>query len=357
MSEELGDTPELDEVEQPEKTMDDTIRETLAAIEARDNPPDEETSEQKADRQRDEAGRFAKKTAQEPAVEPVAEVSDPAAPVAAPQGVPPEIQRLGLRKDEAEAFAGASEAVKNAFIRRSEEMHRGVEQYKEKANFGQTMEQTIAPFAATLQSLNVQPDVAVKELLSADHRLRMGDTDYFLSLLNAYPRLDKGRIAQVFGGQVPEQIQPQQIDPNLSALQQQVQQLSGWIQQQNLLGKQQEEATLNSEISRFSADPKHTHFESVRGHMSALLQAGQAKDLEEAYEMAVYANPTTRAAVLAEQQAAAEAKRRAEIAAKTQEAKRAASVNVARRGVLMAKKPIGTMEETIRAEAERLGVL
>ena len=339
-----GATPE---VEETEISMDDTIRNTLAEIEARGVEPDEpETEEETAARVRDEQGRFAKKD--EPPPEPVAE-EQPPEPTETPVSVPPEIQRLGLRKDEAEAFAQASEAVKNAFIRRSEEMHRGIEQFRSNAQFGQTMQSVIQPHMQTLQALGVSPDKAIAELLGADQKLRYGTPQqkqaYFAELGRAYGIDISG---------LPE---PAPIDPNVQSLQQKVEQLSGWIQQQTLVGQQQEQAALNSEISRFSSDPKHSHFEAVRNHMAALLQAQQATTLEEAYDMAVYANPVTRAAVLAEQQAAADAARRAEAAKRTQEAKRAAAVNVSRRGAMPAKQPIGTMEETIRATAERLGVL
>jgi hypothetical protein len=84
--------------------------------------------------------------------------------------------------------------------------------------------------------------------------------------------------------------------------------------------------------------------------MSALLQAGQAKDLADAYEQAVYANPTTRAAVL-QQQAAAQ---REEAAKKAQAARAAASVNVPRRPAMPTAQPIGSMDDTIRETFRRL---
>jgi len=337
-----GDTPE-EVIEPVEKSMDDTIRDTLAEIEARDAP--EEVVEP-ASRNRDEAGKFAKA---EEAIEPVTPAEEVADEPAAPVVVPPEVQRLGLRKDEAEAFAQASDAVKAAFIRRSEEMHKGIEQFRGNAQFGQTMQSVIQPHMQTLQNLGISPDKAISELLGADQKLRYGTPQqkqaYFAELGKAY------------GIDVSSLPEPQPMDPNVQSLQQQVQQLSGWIQQQTLVGQQQEQAALNSEISRFSADPSHKHFESVRGQMAALLQAQQATTLDEAYDMAVYANPQTRTAVLAEQQAASEAARRVSVAAKTQEAKRAASVNLTRRGSMPSKQPVGTMEETIRATADRLGML
>jgi hypothetical protein len=84
--------------------------------------------------------------------------------------------------------------------------------------------------------------------------------------------------------------------------------------------------------------------------MSALLQAGTAKDLADAYEQAIYANPTTRALVLAEQQA----KAKEEATQKAQAAKQAASVNTRNRPSMPVSQPIGTMDDTIRATLRRL---
>lgn len=84
--------------------------------------------------------------------------------------------------------------------------------------------------------------------------------------------------------------------------------------------------------------------------MAALLQAGQATTLEDAYEQAVYANPTTRAAMLQQQLQAA----RDEAAKKAQAARETASINVPRRPSMPVSQPIGTMDETIRATLRRL---
>jgi hypothetical protein len=114
--------------------------------------------------------------------------------------------------------------------------------------------------------------------------------------------------------------------------------------------QQREQQALNSQLAEFAADPNHSHFEAVRGYMGALIQAGHAPDLKSAYEQAVWANPATRASVLAQQQAA----QRAEADQKAKAAKKAASVNVRAKPSLPSSEPIGTMEDTIRATLRRL---
>lgn len=333
----------IDPVEQAapvvEKSMDDTIRDTFNSIKARgDEAPIEsgkapESDEEKAQRIRDAQGKFAKAPVPADNAAPII----PAEPV--PATIPPELQKLGLRKEEAEAFAKASPEVQQAFQRRANEMFQGMEQYRAKAQFADTMERTLAPHMDTINGFGVTPDVAIGALLNADRALRSGTPEqkqqYLAKIANDYG-ID---IASV------QAYVPPPYNPTVSALEQKVQQLEGFFQQQVTQGQQREQETLNSTIAQFATDPKHSHFESVKAHMSALLQAGQAKDLPDAYEQAVWANPTTRAAALAEQQA----KARQEATQKAQAARAAASVNTRARPSMPVSLPIGSMDETIRS--------
>ena len=339
-----GEAEQIIENEAP-VSMDDTIRESLRAINERNatEAPDTgitpvtksapEAPEEAAQRIRDAQGKFAKGEAPDPALT-APEVPD------SNTGVPKELQTLGLRKDEAVAFAAAPEILKQAFMRRSQEMHQGVEQYRQAAQFAQSMEKVITPYAQTLQRLNISPDRAVGELMASDHKLRYGQPAEKIAFFR--------QLAQSYGIDIAQaalpQEQQQQIDPHLSALQQQVQQLTGYINNQQSTAQQQATDQLNSQIQAFAADAKHSHFESVKGHMAALLQAGQAQDLADAYEQAVYANPTTRALMLQQQ----EATKREEATQRAQAAKKAGSVNIRQRATMPASKPIGTMDDTIR---------
>src|SRR5882762_3315947 len=333
-----GDVDQIVENEAP-VSMDDTIRESLRAINERNTEETTDTGlpatkalpeapEEAAQRIRDEQGKFAK------GVSPAATETDPATdPVTT--GIPKELQTLGLRKDEAAAFAAAPEILKQAFMRRSQEMHQGVEQYRQAAQFTQSMEKVMTPYAATLQSLNIPPDKAVAELMAADHKLRYGQPAEKMAFWR--------QLAQNYGidlntAALPQEQQPQ-IDPHLNSLQQQVQQLTSHIQSQEMMAQQQVTDRLNSEIAAFKADPLHSHFDAVQGHMAALLHAGQAKDLADAYEQSVYANSTTRTLMLQQQEMA----QRAEATQRAQAAKKAASVNTRQRASMPATKPIGSM--------------
>ena len=97
--------------------------------------------------------------------------------------------------------------------------------------------------------------------------------------------------------------------------------------------------------------PQHPHVDAVRAEMTALLQTGAARSLEDAYERAVWANPATRRtlAAEAEDQRARAAARRADRARKT------AAANVPRGGPGGAKAERGrTIEETMAMAYDRL---
>lgn len=79
---------------------------------------------------------------------------------------------------------------------------------------------------------------------------------------------------------------------------------------------------VTTEIESFAKDKPD--FAKVRPQMAALMQSGQAKDLADAYDQAIWANPQTRAAQIERTQKAAEAER----AAAAAKARTSASVNV-----------------------------
>lgn len=341
-------------------SMDETIRKTWEEISARESGVEEQAA---SDRQRDEKGRFAPKTetrgdvvtkpAQDALTDESAITEQAEKPVEAAPVIGPELQSLGLTKEDAEALSKlpdeAKQITQQILTRRFEKIRKGVEAIQTRARFGETMERVIAPYMTTIQGLGIQPDVAVQSLLSADNTLRRGDPAQKLEMIK--------KIARDYG--VPldpsNTAESQPVDPQIHTLQTQLQQMQQWITQQNQMREWQERNSLNSDIEKFAVN--HAHFNDVRNDMAGLLQAGLASSLDEAYEKAIYANPTVRAKVLQEQQAKAEETRRAQAAAQAQAAKLAAAGNVRRIGRVSSAKPIGTMDDTIRAEAERLGLI
>lgn len=116
---------------------------------------------------------------------------------------------------------------------------------------------------------------------------------------------------RLLGGQ-PQQVSSAEMqgDPVLTALQQEIAGLKGQLSQLAEMPVQAQNAQIDNEIQAFRADPAHPYFNDVRSVMAALMQAGTAKTLKEAYDSACYANPQIRAQIEAKRVADEQEKRR-----------------------------------------------
>lgn len=166
------------------------------------------------------------------------------------------------------------------------------------------------------------------------------------------PELAK-RFGVAWGGQPPEQSNAW-IDPEVRRLQSEIAELKQF-QQDRIRQEQAAQAarvqeayqSTKAELDAFAKDKPD--FEAVRADMAALIQAGAAKDLQDAYDKAVWANPQTRAARLEAERKAEEAKRQAE----AEKARKAAAINV-RSDSRVNPAPAASMRETMERAAERL---
>lgn len=271
---------------------------------------------EKPARARDESGRFAKQQSlelEQPEQQPVEAKQTEQQPEQPPEQ-PAKRAPSSWKKEAAEAFNTLPPHVQDEILRRETDFHKGIEGFKGHAEFGRAMDRAIQPFAQDLQQMGVHPAEAFQRLMTAERMLRTSPPEqkaqYFAQLARDYG-VDLGQLAQM---PTP--------DPYVSQLEQKLQwlerQQNQWLQSQ----QQREMESLNSEIQRFASDPSRTHFEAVREDMAALLQTGRAKDLQEAYDMAVYANPQTRAAMLEQQRQ--DALKQAQSQALSQRAKAAA---------------------------------
>ena len=158
------------------------------------------------------------------------------------------------------------------------------------------MRQIVAPYEAIIRAAGGTIPGAVSDVLNTAYILRTAD-----------PQTKARTIAQVcqaYNIDLKLVAQPQgDVNPQVAQLQQELQQLkSQWTQRQQQEHQQAEQNVL-TQIEAFKQDPKHPHFNAVSAHMGALMNAGEAKDMEQAYEMAVWARPDLRAQLLAAQTA------------------------------------------------------
>lgn len=176
----------------------------------------------------------------------------------------------------------------------------------------------IAPVRQHLQLNGVEPGQYVAQLVAADQYLRTN------------PQEAMQWIAQQYGIDLSETQQQAEIDPALAPFVQKINALESHLTQFATNQQQQEITRTTAEIDAFAKD--HPHFEEVRQHMGGLIQTGAAADMSTAYDMAVWANQSTRAKMQAEQSTEAEQKRKAEAEDKAKKARRITDTNLSTNG-------------------------
>jgi hypothetical protein len=120
--------------------------------------------------------------------------------------------------------------------------------------------------------------------------------------------------------------QTPQAAPDLSPVMAEISQLKSYIQAQ----QQQETQGI---LQTFAADPAHKFFENVRPQMAALMDSGQAKTLQDAYDSACWMNPEIRALLIKQQAGSvASAAPRAAVVAQARAANKVRAAVAAQRG-------------------------
>lgn len=177
-------------------------------------------------------------------------------------------------------------------LKREEDFFRGISGYKERAEAGDRYAQVVQPYAPILAAENVDP-VQLFQSFAANHYLLTRGTEaqkleLAANMIQGYG-LDFNKLINFVGDRILEP-----ADPRVTALEAQVTELRNAGQSR----QQQDQAAtverLNTEIDAFAKDPAHPFFEELVNDIAQVFQAGQANNLQEAYEKAVYLNPVTR---------------------------------------------------------------
>lgn len=184
------------------------------------------------------------------------------------------------KKDYHEVWKTSDDRMKEYFWKREEEMNEGVLPLREKARFADQYQEVMTPYMDTIRGLGIDGPKAVKALMEADHALRYSDPQQKQQLFL--------RLAQQYGVNFGDGSQLQQqaaIDPNISALQQELNRVRGEVMSWKEEQEQVQNQSLLGEINNFAM--KAEHFEEARPVMITLLQSGVASTLDEAYEKAI----------------------------------------------------------------------
>jgi hypothetical protein len=200
-------------------------------------------------------------------------------------------------KDFAAKFEALDAPAQHMFMERYKDLEgdytkktQAIAKYKKRQD---AFDEIMAPFKSQFERAGMDDVGAVRQLLAAHDYLRKDPANAINWLASQYG-VDIGAI-----GNDPA-LEDEFADPQVKALQQQVAQLTGFIQNQQTQQQSYEQASTQSFIDQFAAEtdasgnPAHPHFEQVRSVMGSLISSGNATDLKSAYEAAVYANPELR---------------------------------------------------------------
>jgi len=201
-------------------------------------------------------------------------------------------------KDFAAKFEALEPPAQHMFMERYKDLEgdytkktQAIAKYKKRQD---AFDEIMQPFKGDFERAGMDDVGAVRQLLAAHDYLRKDPQNAIAWLANQYG-VDTSAI-----GNDPA-AEDEFADPQVKQLQQQVAQLTGFIQNQQTQQQSHEQASTQSFIDQFAAEtdattgnPAHPHFETVRSVMGSLISSGNATDLKSAYDMAVFANPELR---------------------------------------------------------------
>ena len=337
---------QIDSTEQEVQTADEpktpTLKETLqAAMQGEDTlpePPAEKMEEVVKEEEQPEQTEESVEEEQAPELEAIS----------APKHWP---------KEEQEIFNAWDANVQHQVMDRYKAMEgdytkktQALAKYKKR---NESLDEIYGPFRDDFQRAGMDEVAATRQLLAAHKYLREDPQQALKWLAKSYG-VDLKAVND------DTAIEDEYADPQMKAMQQQIAQLQGTItnqqQQAQNMQKQEVQAMIDNFQTAKDADGnlKHPHFDVVQNQMSGLISSGVAKDIASAYEMAVYANPETRAKVL-DEKVKKETKQEVKAEA-VQKAKKQQRVNVKGSGTPSnSAVPSGmTLNETIKFSMKQL---
>lgn len=248
------------------------------------------------------AGEQAEKTPGDPSA-PV-EKSPPAQSEgkAKPEGeTSAEVQAVGApstwTKEALAEWAAIPPRAQQEILKREEDALRGITQYKGRAEIGDRYESVVTPYKPVLDAAGIDPVQLFQSFAANHYLLSKGSEDQKLELaanmIQGYG-IDFAKLVSFVGDRV---IEP--TDPKIAELEARLARFESVEAQRTQTASTEAQNALLAEVDAFAKDPAHPFATELLDDMAAIFAAKQASTLEEAYEKAVYLNPTTRAKEIA----------------------------------------------------------
>jgi len=249
--------------------------------------------------------------------------------------------------------------AKKEVHKREEDVLRGITNLKQQGEFASRIEKTISPYQALLSSKGVQPEQAVSAMLNTFYTLETASPQQKAALIKDLATRYNADMSVFSQEADPKQ---QELSRYIAPLEQQVRQLQQVIQTQQQSGQQAALNQANVEIEEFatamdeSGKAKHPYFSNVSDIMVSFIESGRATTLKDAYDLAVWSEPSVRALLLSEQTKQAEAKRKEEDRKRLEKSRKANKPNIDRRGSheTTKGKPKGSIVDTLNDTFDEL---
>jgi len=289
-------------------------------------------------------------TATDEVVEPVAETTttEPAETTTETETAPTTPASTAprtWRPEAAKDWDKLPASVQAEVLKREDDMFKGIESYKADATVGKTMAQVFQPFDALFKQYDVNPAQQVSNLLRAHYTLALGSPAEKMEIFN--------RMVQDYNLQSPGEAP--YVDPQVQALQQELRTLKSSVQGVHQQRENEVRNALATELDAFAKDPANADFDLVAADIAALLQAGQAATLREAYDKAVWLNPAARAKQISRETARVNAEAAKAAQVKADQVRKTTAANVTTRPKFAsATTPLGSMDDTLEASLARI---
>lgn len=242
-----------------------------------------------------------------------------------------------------ELWDALPDSAKAHVVQRENDMHKGLSAYKDGHTRWNEVMRQVGDHANLLQAQGLSMEQAIPQLMQAASILHGGNAEQKRALINHWVRYFGIDLSE--DGSGGEKI-PDYADPRVETLQQQLAQIQGKVDRTyaNVLEENRRK------IEEFASKPENKYFERVAGKIARLIESGNAKTLQEAYEAAIWATPEIREELLAERQGS----KKSAVAA----AMKAGGQNVrgAPKPAPLSHKPGMTIRDSVLAAAEQLGI-
>jgi hypothetical protein len=267
---------------------------------------------------RDDGGRFQSKNPTEQAADapPVTENAVQTAETEVEQAKPAIDAPVSWTAEQKAKWATLPPDTQAYIAQRDKESHEAISRAGQQIKAFEPIGKVIEQFAHVFQKNGLQPHEGIARMMAVNEML---ETD---------PQSAIREIARVYGvnlsGETEQNAEP--ASREVAELKAELARVKSHLSAQDRQRETAANETLAREIADFAKDKPH--FETVRKVMAGLMQSGAAETMQDAYDKAIYADPTIRQSLQVEAQKAAEEKRKAEEAERVKAAKKAAGVNV-----------------------------